>query len=79
MALKLLRECMPLEKMAARYVTGVDARWPEEALSSLKNYLQELACFDMTHVSTPAMWTEEPRKQPGYLTGQVSETDSTFT
>lgn len=25
------------------------------------------------------MWTEEPRKQHGYLTGQFSETYSTFT
>lgn len=34
--MQLLREYMPLEKMAALYVTGVDARWPEEALSPLK-------------------------------------------
>lgn len=33
MSMQLLREYMPLEKMAALYVTGVDARWPEEALS----------------------------------------------
>lgn len=31
--MQLLREYMPLEKMAALYVTGVDTRWPEEALS----------------------------------------------
>ena len=79
MSMQLLREYMPLEKMAALYVTGVDTRWPEEALSPLKNYLQELPGFDMAHVRTPAMWTEEPRKQHGYLTGQFSETYSTFT
>lgn len=77
--MQLLREYMPLEKMAALYVTGVDARWPEEALSPLKNYLQELPGFDMAHVRRPAMWTEEPRKQHGYLTGQFSETYPTFT
>ncbi|BAN99942.1 conjugal transfer protein (plasmid) [Plautia stali symbiont] len=35
--------------------------------------------FDIALVRTPSVWTEEPRKQHSYLTGQFLETFSTFT
>nr|WP_250953827.1 hypothetical protein [Escherichia coli] len=53
--MQLLREYMPLEKMAALYVTGVDTRWPEEALSPEKlsagaARLRHGTCQDTGHV-----------------------------
>ena len=79
MSLQLLREFMPLEKLAELYCRAVDDQWPEEAVSPLYNYLVDVPGFDMALVRTPSVWTEEPRKQHSYLTGQFLETFSTFT
>lgn len=79
MSLQLLREFMPLEKLAELYCRAVDDQWPEEAVSPLHNYLVDVPGFDMALVRTPSAWTEEPRKQHSYLTGQFLETFSTFT
>ncbi|HFK3811741.1 TPA: conjugal transfer protein TrbC, partial [Escherichia coli] len=40
--------------------------------------LQDVPGFDMSLVRTPSAWTEEPRKQHAYLSGQFSETFTTF-
>lgn len=37
MSLQLLREFMPLEKLAELYCRAVDDQWPEEAVSPLYN------------------------------------------
>lgn len=79
MSLQLLREFMPLEKLAELYCRAVDDQWPEEAVSPLYNYLVDVPGFDMALVRVPSAWTEEPRKQHSYLTGQFLETFSTFT
>jgi intracellular multiplication protein IcmO len=79
MSLQLLREFMPLEKLAGLYCRAVDDQWPEEAVSPLYNYLVDVPGFDMATVRQPSAWTEEPRKQHSYLTGPVSETFNTFT
>ncbi|HFU2212614.1 TPA: conjugal transfer protein TrbC, partial [Escherichia coli] len=57
---------------------GLDDQWPEEAIAPLRNYLQDVPGFDMSLVRTPSAWTEEPRKQHAYLSGQFSETFTTF-
>ncbi|CAM4371537.1 F-type conjugative transfer protein TrbC [Citrobacter freundii complex sp. 2024EL-00228] len=79
MSLQLLREFMPLEKLAGLYCRAVDDQWPEEAVSPLYNYLVDVPGFDMATVRQPSAWTEEPRKQHSYLTGQFLETFNTFT
>lgn len=79
MSLQQLRDHMPLEKLAGLYCTALDEQWPEEAITPLRNYLQDVPGFDMALVRTPSEWTEEPRKQHAYLSGQFSETLSTFT
>lgn len=79
MSLQMLREHMSLEGMAKLYCRGIDDQWPEEAIAPLRNYLQDVPGFDMSLVRTPSAWTEEPRKQHAYLSGQFSETFSTFT
>lgn len=79
MSLQMLREHMSLEGMAKLYCRGIDDQWPEEAIAPLRNYLQNVPGFDMSLVRTPSAWTEEPRKQHAYLSGQFSETFSTFT
>jgi len=79
MSLQLLREFMPLEKLAGLYCRAVDDQWPEEAVAPLYNYLVDVPGFDMAMVRQPSAWTEEPRKQHSYLTGQFLETFSTFT
>lgn len=79
MSLQLLREFMPLEKLAELYCRAVDDGWPEEAVAPLYNYLVDVPGFDMAMVRQPSAWTEEPRKQHSYLTGQFLETFSTFT
>lgn len=79
MSLQMLREHMTLEGMAKLYCRGLDDQWPEEAIAPLRNYLQDVPGFDLSLVRTPSAWTEEPRKQHAYLSGQFSETFSTFT
>lgn len=79
MSLQLLREFMPLEKLAELYCRAVDDQWPDEAAAPLYNYLVDVPGFDMSLVRLPSAWTEEPRKQHSYLTGQFLETFSTFT
>ncbi|HIB1547750.1 TPA: F-type conjugative transfer protein TrbC [Salmonella enterica subsp. enterica serovar Muenchen] len=79
MSLQMLREHMSLDKMAELYCRAIDDQWPEEAVAPLRNYLQDVPGFDMAQVRTPSAWTEEPRKQHSYLSGQFSETFSTFT
>lgn len=79
MSLQMLREHMSLDKMAELYCRAVDDQWPEEAVAPLRNYLKDVPGFDMAQVRTPSAWTEEPRKQHAYLSGQFSETFSTFT
>lgn len=79
MSLQLLREFMPLEKLAGLYCKGLDDQWPEEAIAPLRNYLVDVPGFDMSQIRTPSAWTEEPRKQHSYLTGQFLETFNTFT
>lgn len=79
MSLQLLREFMPLEKLAELYCRAVDDQWPAEAVAPLYNYLVDVPGFDMATVRQPSSWTEEPRKQHSYLTGQFLETFSTFT
>lgn len=79
MSLQMLREFMPLDKLAELYCIAVDDQWPQEAVSPLYNYLVDVPGFDMALVRTPSAWTEEPRKQHSYLTGQFLETFSTFT
>ncbi|EEY1765599.1 TPA: TraM recognition domain-containing protein, partial [Escherichia coli] len=64
--------------MAKLYCRGLDDQWPEEAIAPLRNYLQDVPGFDMSLVRTPSAWTEEPRKQHAYLSGQFSETFTTF-
>ncbi|KAA0414737.1 hypothetical protein FKA87_25060, partial [Salmonella enterica subsp. enterica serovar Typhimurium] len=54
-------------------------QWPEEAIAPLRNSLPDVPGFDLSLVMTPSAWTEEPRKQHAYLSGQFSETFSTFT
>ncbi len=78
MSLQMLREHMTLEGMAKLYCRGLDDQWPEEAIAPLRNYLQDVPGFDMSLVRTPSAWTEEPRKQHAYLSGQFSETFTTF-
>lgn len=78
MSLQMLREHMTLEGMAKLYCRGLDDQWPEEAITPLRNYLQDVPGFDMSLVRTPSAWTEEPRKQHAYLSGQFSETFTTF-
>lgn len=79
MSLQMLREHMSLDKMAELYCRAIDDQWPEEAVAPLRNYLQDVPGFDMAQVRTPSAWTEEPRKQHSYLSGQFSEIFSTFT
>lgn len=79
MSLQMLREHMTLEGMAKLYCRGLDDQWPEEAIAPLRNYLQDVPGFDLSLVRTPSASTEEPRKQHAYLSGQFSETFSTFT
>lgn len=79
MSMHLLRHNMSLENMAELYAKGIDDCWPDEAVAPLKNYLTELPGFDLGQVRNPSAWTEEPRKQHNYLTGQFSETFATFT
>lgn len=79
MSLQMLREHMSLDKMAELYCRAIDDQWPEEAVAPLRNYLKDVPGFDMAQVRTPSAWTEEPRKQHAYLSGQFSETFSTFT
>ena len=79
MSLQMLREHMTLEGMAKLYCRGLDDQWPEEAIAPLRNYLQDVPGFDLSLGRTPSAWTEEPRKQHAYLSGQFSETFSTFT
>lgn len=79
MSLQLLREFMPLEKLAGLYCKALDDQWPEEAIAPLRNYLVDVPGFDMSQIRTPSAWTEEPRKQHSYLTGQFLETFNTFT
>ncbi|EDT2962889.1 conjugal transfer protein TrbC [Salmonella enterica subsp. enterica] len=79
MSLQMLREHMTLEKLAGLYCRAVDEQWPEDAVTPLRNYLQDVPGFDMAQARTPGAWTEEPRKQHAYLSGQFSETLSTFT
>ncbi|EEJ4252300.1 conjugal transfer protein TrbC [Salmonella enterica subsp. enterica serovar 4,[5],12:b:-] len=79
MSLQMLREHMTLEGMARLYCRALDDQWPEEAIAPLRNYLQDVPGFDLSLVRTPSAWTEEPRKQHAYLSGQFSETFSTFT
>ncbi len=78
MSLQMLREHMTLEGMAKLIAVALMTSGRKKLSHHCETTCRMSRVFDMSLVRTPSAWTEKPRKQHAYLSGQFSETFTTF-